>query len=258
MAGSGSVLPTKTAAKNSNAVNTPLSRVGIGVGVGAMGINMSVATNLNRHMNVRGTGNVFNYSVNNISTNGFNIGAKLKFASAGAALDFYPFPTHGFRLSPGMILYNENGISASGTIAQGDSINLNDQDYYSWTSDPMQATASVGFNTNKKAFSMTTGWGNMIARKGGHFSFPLEIGAAFTGVPTVGVNLTGGACTSATAQSSANCADLSGNATLAQEVHTNLQDQIAKWKSDLDPFKVYPIFSMGMSYNFRIRPSKSQ
>jgi ubiquinone biosynthesis protein Coq4 len=38
-----------------------------------------------------------------------------------------------------------------------------------------------------------------------------------------------------------------------QDVQTNLQSQIAKYKNDLDPLKTYPIVSFGMAYNFRIR-----
>lgn len=247
---SGSVLPGKIAPKNSNAVNAPFSRVGIGVGVSLMGVNMSAATNLNRYINVRGTGNFFNYNVDNISTNGFNVGAKLNFATAGASVDLYPFPNHGFRLSPGVMLYNQNEITASGTVERGTDITLNDQDYYSSNTDPMTVNAKLGLNTNKKAFTMTTGWGNMISRKGGHFSFPFEIGAVFTGVPTINMSLTGSACTD---PGQTQCAALNSSAEIASDVQTNLNAQIAKWKSDLDPLKVYPIFSFGMAYNFRIR-----
>ena len=66
-------------------------------------------------MNLRGTGNFFNYTLSNIDTNGFNLGGKLNFASAGASLDYYPFPSHGLRLSPGMLFYNNNQITASAT-----------------------------------------------------------------------------------------------------------------------------------------------
>ena len=44
---------------------------------------------------------------------------------------------------------------------------------------------------------MTTGWGNLISRRGGHWSFPFEIGAVFTGSPTLALNPTGNGCLTA-------------------------------------------------------------
>jgi hypothetical protein len=235
----------------------PLSSIAFGGGTSTLGINMQASTNLNRYLNLRGTGNFFNYTANNISTNGFNIDAKLNMAAAGASLDFYPFPNHGFRLSPGALFYNQNRVSANGSVTSGTSITLNDQTYYSATANavtgatPISVIGNLGLHTNKQALTATTGWGNVIPRKGGHWSFPVELGAAFIGSPSIGVNLTGWACTD---QAQTNCANLaSANNAIATQVQTNLTAQTAKWKSDLDPLKYYPIFSFGLSYNFRVR-----
>lgn len=253
--GAGAVHPGLLAHKNKTVV-APFSRIALGAGISPMGVNLAIATNLNRYMNVRGTGNIFNYSVDDISTNGFDVGAKLNFATAGASVDFYPFPNHGWRLSPGMLFYNQNEVTANGIVTPGNSITLNDEDYYSAKADPstgatpITVNAKLGLNAKKKAFTMTTGWGNMIPRKGGHFSFPFEIGAAFTGAPTLTMGLTGWACQD---EQQTECAGLNSSAEIANDVQTNLTAQIAKWKSDLEPLKVYPILSFGMSYNFRIR-----
>ena len=88
----------------------PFSHLAFGGGISPLGINLQAAVNVNRYMNLRGVGNFFNYSVNNISTNGLNINGKLNFATAGASVDFYPFPNHGFRLSPGALFYNQNAM----------------------------------------------------------------------------------------------------------------------------------------------------
>ena len=58
----------------------PLSRVSLGVGVSPLGIGFLLATNINRYLDVRGTGNFLNYSINNINTNGFNVNANLNLA----------------------------------------------------------------------------------------------------------------------------------------------------------------------------------
>ena len=94
----------------------PLSRIALGIGVSPLGAQAQIATNLSRHFNVRGTGNIFQYDINNISTNGFNVNAHLNLSSAGASLDIYPFPSHGLRFSPGVLFYNRNAASAVFTV----------------------------------------------------------------------------------------------------------------------------------------------
>jgi hypothetical protein len=109
----------------------------------------------------------------------------------------------------------------------------------------------LGLNAHPQTFTMTTGWGNMISRKGGHWAVPVEIGAAFTGVPNLGINLTGYGCTVASdaAINGESCVNMASNATAL----SNLKSQIAIYQKDLNPLQVYPIFTVGLSYNFRIR-----
>ena len=233
--------------KASPATVKPLSRFAIGGGVSAMGVNMQAAINLNRYLNVRGTGNYFNYTVNNISTNGFSVNAKLNFATAGASLDIYPFPNHGFRLSPGALFYNQNLVSAGVSVANGTKLTLGTQTYYSLPSNPITGTGSVALNTQNPAFTITTGWGNMIPRNGGHWSFPFEIGVAVVDTPTIKLAITGTGCGDPTIP--ATCVNMATNA-IAQQ---NLAAQITKYQNDLEPLKVYPILSFGLAYNFRIR-----
>jgi hypothetical protein len=225
---------------------TPFSRLAFGGGISPLGINMQAAINVNRHINVRGVGNVFNYTLNNISTNGLNINGKLNFATAGASVDFYPWANHGFRLSPGAIFYNQNAVSADITVAGGTSFSLNDYTYYASSTNPIRGNAGLGLNTRKQAFSMTTGWGNMIPRRGGHWSFPFEIGAAFIGSPTLNMALTGGQACDAQGM---NCVNVATD----PDVQANLQAQITKYRNDINPFQYYPIISFGASYNFKVR-----
>jgi len=226
----------------------PFSTLALGGGISLMGINMQAATNVDRHLNLRGTGNYFNYTVNNINASGFNLDGNVNFATAGVALDYYPFPKHGFRLSPGALFYNQNQISAIATAAGGTSITLNDVKYYSSNAQNLGVQANLGLNTRQQAFTMTTGWGNMIPRKrGGHISFPFEIGAAFTGVPTIGMTLSGSVCTDV---AQTQCSNVAGNSAIATQVNNNLNLQLAKYRNDLNPLQVYPIFSFGIAYDF--------
>ncbi len=243
---SGTTAPPPHASKNKERHLKPFSRVGLEAGVSAMGVNLQVATNMDRHLNLRGVGNVLGYSVNNISTHGFNVDAKLNMATAGFSVDYYPFPTHGLRLSPGMLFYNQNSVSATALATAGASFTLNSVTYYSSAANPVQGTASIGFNTQNPAFTLTTGWGNLISRTGSHFSFPFEIGAAFVGSPTLNIVLPQGQVCDAAGD---NCVNVATDST----VQANLQTQIAKYKNDLNPLQVYPILSFGIGYNFHIR-----
>lgn len=226
----------------------PFSRLAFGAGISPLGIGLQVATNINEHFNIRGTGNVFKYSTN-FTTNGFVSTAALNLASAGVALDVYPFHA-GFRLSPGLLLYNGNQLTAASTVAGGTSFTLNHDTYYSSNTDPVTAGGVLGLNANKQAFTMTTGWGNMIPRKNGHLSVPFEIGVAVTGAPALTVNLAGSACLD---QAQTQCSPISGNGGIATQIQSSLTAQVAQWNSDLNPLKVYPIFSLGVAYSFHIR-----
>ncbi len=239
---------------SSASYDRPFSKVAFGVGISPLGVQMSMTTNINQHMNIRATGNVFGYSTT-FTTEGIGADAKLNLKSAGAALDIYPFHK-GFRISPGLLFYNQNQISATGNVPGGTSFDLNDETYYSANPNsttgatPIHGNAIVSLHTTNPAFTITTGWGNTLPRHG-HWSFPFELGVALVGAPKVDVNMGGWACYN---QAQTDCADLGNSADPnAAEIRENLNAQIAKWTNDIEPLKTYPIASFGVAYSFGLR-----
>jgi hypothetical protein len=224
----------------------PLSRIALGVEVSPLGIGGQMAINLNHYMNLRGAGSGFNYNIDNLSTNGFNVNAKLNLASARASLDLYPFPRHGFRLSPGVLFYNQNAAAAVFTAQGGTSFTLDNHTYYTSLTSPVSGSGSLTLHTQKPAFTATTGWGNVIPRRGGHLSFPFEIGAAFIGPPVLKIALTSGEVCDANGK---NCVAVATE----KSAQTDLAAQTKKYSNDLNPLRTYPIVSIGIAYNFRIR-----
>lgn len=228
----------------------PFSRFSLGGGISPLGIGLMAGTNLTQHFNVRLTGNVFGHATS-FTESGIPAKADLSLDSAGAMLDYYPFH-HGFRVSPGVLFLNQNEVSATASVPSGDSFTLNDQTYYSANSNPVTGTTPIhgegmlALNNVKPSFILTTGYGNHVPRKG-HLAFPVEVGVAFIGSPTVKLNLGGWACLD---QAQTICTDINGNNPIADEIQTNLHAQIAKWNSDLEPLKIYPILSAGVSYCF--------
>jgi hypothetical protein len=231
----------------------PFSEFALGGGVGTMGVNLELATNLSRNLNIRGTGNLFKYNINNISTDGFNLAGQVNFGTGGVSLDYYPWASHGFRLSPGVIFYNTNQITASATGAAGSDLKLAGTVYYTdtGTSSPMAMNAILGLNHYKQAFTMTTGWGNMIPRNGGHFSVPFEIGAAVTGTPTINVALSGYGCTNQedASDNGESCINMATNSS----AQASLNSQLSTWETDLNKLKVYPILTIGIAFSFNVR-----
>lgn len=227
----------------------PFSRLAFGGGISPLGINLQAAVNANRYINLRAIGNVFNYSVNNFATSGMNLNGKLNFATAGASVDFYPFPNHGFRVSPGTLFYNQNTLTADLTVAGGTSFTLNNVTYYASGTNPITGNGSLGLNTQNPAFTITTGWGNMAPRNNRHWSFPFEIGAAMIGAPSVNVALTGGQACDA---QGLNCVDVATD----PNVQANLQAQVAKYRNDVNSFRFLPILTFGTAYSFNIRGTR--
>lgn len=227
---------------------SPFSRFAIGGGISDMGINLQGAVNINRYLNLRGVGNIFQYTRNNISVSGFTATGKVNFASAGASLDVYPWPNHGFRVSPGLLFFNQNEVTGNLVAAGGTSFTLSDTTYYSSQSNPVTGVGSVDLHARNPAPTITVGWGNMIPRRGGQWSFPFELGAAMIGDPVPNIAFTSGQVCS-DPQGKTNCQNVVGDPTL----NANLQAQLAKYKSDLQPLRFYPILSVGVGYSFKIR-----
>jgi hypothetical protein len=229
----------------------PFSRVAFGVGFSPLGVQMALTTNLNQHFNLRSTGNIFSYS-SSFTTNGIPANAKLNLKSAGTAVDIYPLHK-GFRISPGLLFYNANQATADASIPGGTSFTLNNHTYYSANANPaagarpVDGTGQMSLHTTNPAFTITTGWGNTLPRNG-HWSFPFEVGVAFTGAPSVKANLNGWACYD---NAQTLCTDINSKTDpIALEIQSNLQIQVAKWTHDVEPLKTYPIASFGVAYSF--------
>jgi len=250
-AGTTAVAP---AAATSASSARPFSKVAFGVGLSPLGVQLSMTTNLNPHLNLRSTGNLFNYTTN-FTTSGIGADAKLNMKSAGTALDIYPFHK-GFRISPGLLFYNGNQVTATALVAGGTSFTLNNQTYYSANANsttgatPVNGNALLSLHTTNPAFTITTGWGNTVPRKG-HWSFPFEVGVALTGAPSLKVNLGGWACYD---QAQTLCTDITSKTDpIALQIQSNLTAQVAKWTKDIEPLKTYPIASFCVAYSFGLR-----
>jgi hypothetical protein len=249
--GSGAVVRGGPVVQSSEGSGRPFSRFAIGGTISPMGPGGQLTAYVNNHFNVRATGSVFNYSTS-FTTSGFPATATLNMATAQIAGDIYPFHK-GFRISPGLMMYNGNQLAASSALPGGTSFTLNGNTYYSATANPftgatpLSASALLGLHSTRPALTLTAGWGNTIPRNG-HWSFPFEAGAAFIGSPSLTANLSGWACYDQAQTQCTNVASITNP--IAIQIQNDLNAQIATWKSDLDPLKTFPLVSFGVAYSF--------
>jgi hypothetical protein len=215
------------------------SKVGFGVTVSLLGAGFEVATPITSKMNLRGGFNAFNYN-RNYSKDGINYAGKLDWRSGEMHLDWFPF-RGGFHLSPGVMLYNGNKVTATAAVPAGQTFTLNNVSYVSSATSPVNGTGTLGFN--KAAPTFLVGFGNLVPRSGRHWSVLFDIGVAYQGTPKAALALTGSACVPPGQVACSNVAT-------DPQVQTNLQAEQTKINNDLKLFKFYPLISLGFGFNF--------
>jgi hypothetical protein len=225
----------------------PFTRVSVELGASSLGPQIQLATNLSNHLNIRGIGSYINYDIGDFSDNGITFSPSLTLKSAAGAIDYYPFLNHGLRFSAGAVFYNQNGLTTTFNVPSGQTFTMNDESFY--VAQTVTGVGGLTLNKNNPAILVSTGWGNMIPRKKGHWSFPLELGVVMTGKPALNLAFTGGyVCDNST---SACVTPVS--VTSDPTVQSALNAQISKYTSDLDPLRYYPMVSFGVAYSFKIR-----
>ena len=81
-------------------------------------------------LNLRGGASFLSYTPSTITTDNVNVNGTIKFQNAAAMVDVFPF--HGrFRLSGGMTIYNNTGLTATLLVPGGQSISFGGSTYYS-------------------------------------------------------------------------------------------------------------------------------
>jgi hypothetical protein len=114
---------------------------------------------------------------------GITYNGQLRLRSAQINYDWFPF--HGaFHLSPGVLVYNGNRITAGLLVPSGKNFNLDHSTFRSDPTDPIRGNAAITFEKVAPAFLL--GWGNLIPRRSRHFSFPFEFGFHIMASPSSG------------------------------------------------------------------------
>lgn len=210
--------------------------IGVGVKVSTLGIGGEVAVGLSHRSNIRVGFNAISYG-DTFSKDGVTYKGNLNLRSAQATWDL--FLLSWFHISPGVLVYNGNKVTANLSVPGGQTFTLNKTNYLSDPADPITGTGKL--TVYKAAPMVLFGIGNLVPRSR-HFSTTFEIGAAYQGPPRVALNLAGSACDS----TGVFCRSVGSDPT----IQANVVAEQAKLNKSASPYKFYPVISFGVGYRF--------
>jgi hypothetical protein len=214
----------------------PFSTVAVALKVNTSGAGVELATPLARRFNLRAgvSGINFGYGFN---VDGVDYQSRFRLRSGQMSVDWFP-TRHGFHISPGLLYFNHK-LSAVSSVPPGGHFELGDQGFTNSVNDPVNGTAKLNFPRNYAPLLMI-GFGNLIPRSGRHLSFPVDVGAAYTGPASIDVTLNGTACVEQY------CFSFAQN----KEAQDSLKQEIADINEKIKRVPVYPLVSFGVAYRF--------
>lgn len=211
--------------------------VGIGVKVSTLGIGGEAALPLTHRSNVRVGFNFFSYG-RTFGKDGVTYKGSLDLRSAQATYDV--FLLSGFHVSPGVLIYNGNQVTANASVPGGKTFTLSNTTYLSDAANPVAGTGKL--TVYKAAPMVLFGFGNLVPRSSRHFTLSTEFGVAYQGPPRVTLNFTGSACD----PSGVFCRTISSDPT----IQSNIISEQAKLNKSASPYRFYPVISFGFGYKF--------
>ena len=223
------------------AVGQTASSPPIGVAVRSLApfpFGVDVAVAVSPKVNVRVGLNFFKFS-HDFDDDEITIAAKLNLSGFDSHVDWYPLGGT-FHVSPGILLYNNTDVEGDVTVEAGGAFDLGDGTFISNPADPVTGQAGVGFK--RVAPSLLIGWGNVVPRGDRRWSVPFEIGFIYSKAPTASLTLADSAC----ANDGTDCRDIESDATLQNEIDT----EVSQLNEDLEVFTFIPVVSLGFSFRF--------
>lgn len=224
-------------AQEASAAGLDQGRIGLADKTSLLGVGAEIATRVNHKSNLRAGFNVMGYS-RSFDNDGVSYNGHLRMRTFEAHYDFFPW-ARSFHLSPGVLAFLADPITANALVPGNQSITLGGASYSSDPSNPLRISGKANFN--HAAPMITVGFGNLVHRDSKRFSIPFEIGVAFQGAPKTVLNLAGNICDSP----GTNCRSAAD-----PTVQQNVVAEQNKINNDVRAFKVYPIISVGFGYKF--------
>jgi hypothetical protein len=227
------------------------ARFGAAARFSLLGPGFDFAGRVSPRANVRAGINLFNYNLN-FNRNGMSYAGHLSLKTMETHYDFFP-KAGAFHVSPGMLIFLGDPVSATASAGPGEYFSLNGVSYVSSPTDPVTGSGKINFN--RAAPEITAGFGNLVPRKRKEsgkvkrITVPFEAGLAFTGAAKSRLNLSGSVCDpsySSTGPAVVNCRTIDSD----PAVQANIAAEQATINKDISALKVYPIVSLGIGIKF--------
>jgi hypothetical protein len=232
--------------------SSEVPRLGAGAKISTLGIGFEAATGVTAQSNVRGGFNFFNYD-RGFTQDGIDYGTDLRLRSIEVHYDW--FFSHGFHVSPGLLIYNNNRAEGDAMVPGGRSFTLGGRSYISDPSNPVRGTAEIDFSQKKVSPMVTIGTGNLLRRTGRRLSINFEGGVVFESSPQAVLNLTGSACSSL---GGVGAPIICQPVSTTPQIQADIQSEQNKINSGTPPYdsvqsvlKFYPVISIGVGWRFK-------
>jgi hypothetical protein len=193
-----------------------------------LGFGGSVTALLTPNLNARVGLNTMSQGLD-LNRTDIDYSANLNLFNVSTMLDYHPFKESGFRITGGVV-FNNNNISGTARAGENQLIRINGNTYNSATLGKLDADVTF---SNAVAPYIGIGWGNAV-KPGNRLGFSINLGLVFPG--PADVELT--ANTSIT------------NPLALQRINRDVEAEERRLKDEFSDFNVYPVLSVGVSYQF--------
>jgi hypothetical protein len=210
----------------------------VGIKASSLGIGGEFGVSMTRLLDFRAGFNAFNFS-HTFNNNGIDYNGTLQLRSADALLDIKPLGDW-FHISPGVLFYNGNQITAKTNVPAGQVFDLGNVSFKSSLTNPIGGTGKM--TVPKAAPMVLFGFGTLVPHNH-HFSFYNDFGVVFQGSPKTTLNLTGSACDAVTGLACVNAAT-------DPTVQAQVQAEQTKINKDTTIARFYPVFALGFGFRW--------
>ena len=219
--------PTQENKKSGWAISPEVSTLGVGASV-----TKSLTPNLNARVGV----NTFSVSTGELTVETDGVEAKVdanaNLFNVSTLVDYHPFENSGFRITGGAVLNNGNNIE--GTVKpSNNTVTIGGETY---SVDALRSVKAKVPLSNSFAPYLGIGWGNAVKKDKG-FGFNVNLGVMFRGKTSVELTPEYGP-------------DVNANPTIKTDIDASINKAKNDAQKDLDKVPVYPVLSVGVSYQF--------
>lgn len=207
-------------------------RLALGAKAGTLGAGLEAFAPISQRFNARISLNQFDYSYNQVIDD-IDYTGNLNLSSVTLNGDWHPF-NGVFRLTAGAVI-NNNEITGTATPSQNVQFTIGDNDY---SSKNIRANAQITFN--KLSPYLGFGFDKVSKFRRGGLGISAEFGVVFQGTP----------------QSNLEVVDLNKGlpdeikGPLLDQLNADIQKEVDAMSSDLEAFNIWPVASLGLTYQF--------